>query len=160
MNAGKLIVVIAVGVVALGVLSMYSGRKAASAKPPHAGPPPNAPFVTESPEVVIATGAPSRNPRAKPIDYTGMWVPNEGWDGVVEEITSETEGPALRLRRITTSMLGGECWIVALVDEDHGINKGESVHVQGKIRSVKIQLAQSIIINSIVLEEARVVSKP
>lgn len=159
MGAGKLVVVLAVGAAVLGTVYALAGPKSTPARPPHSGPPANAEFVPDPPEVVVAAGA-SMKTRAAPVDYTGMWVPNEGWEGVVEEITEEKDGPALRLRRFSSRMIGGECWIVALVDPDHGINKGQTVHVQGKIRAVRIQTGGGYVSNSIVLEEARVVSKP
>jgi hypothetical protein len=161
MGISKLIVgLVVVGVaVAAGVLLMMPGEPAA-ASGGRQGPPANAVFVEEPPELIVGALATARpGARQGVIDYyVGQWVPAEGWEGVVESITREREGPALRIHRPSTAV-GGGCWIIALVEPDHGITIGERVWVQGAIRDVKIQQYGPAIAMHVVLEEARVVMR-
>jgi hypothetical protein len=157
-----LVVLLVVAAIGLAAYVYVGDAKTKPKHPPHAGPPPSAQFVPDPPEAIIgAVGSSKRTQRSAAVDsFVGLWVPAEGWEGVVEDITDEKDGPALRMRRLSSRMIGGESWIVALVDEDHGVSKGQTVRVQGKIRDVRIQVAAAAatVSNSIVLEEARVVS--
>jgi hypothetical protein len=65
---------------------------------------PGAPFATDSPEAIIGTVAGTKRGSrdGAVVSLVGLWAPAEGWEGIVEDITSEREGPALRLCRLSS----------------------------------------------------------
>jgi hypothetical protein len=153
-----LVVVVGVG---MAVHQAISPAQKGGSTAPRLGPPPGAQFVEESPEQIVGEVGAARKGRREAVieSYVGLWVPNDGWSGVVESISQEREGPALRLHRPSSTLIGGGCWVIALVNADHGIENGQHVWVQGRISDVKFQAGAATVAMSVVLEEARVVRK-
>lgn len=64
----------------------------------------------------------------------GLWVPEPGWEGVVEQVTGEDGGTALRIYNYTTGIIGGGYWIIAIVPGPApDVTAGDTVRVQGRI---------------------------
>jgi hypothetical protein len=69
--------------------------------------------------------------------YLDMWVPDPGWQVAVESITPESGGTkALRIAVSQPTPLYGQMWLVAVVDEFAGIDRGEFCTITGRIDEV------------------------
>lgn len=69
----------------------------------------------------------------------GLWIPEPGWEGVVEQVTSEDGGTALRIYNYTTGIIGGGYWIIAIVPGPApDVAAGDTVRVQGQIDGVGV----------------------
>jgi hypothetical protein len=163
-GGGKVAALIVVGLLAAGVLYQVMNREqpGAAARPSSSGPPANAEYVSDSPLAVLAAGSAGKTAAARSAaadEFIGRWVPEPGWEGPIEEITKESQGVALRLLIHEPKIVGGEYWIIAIVGDDHGCKKGDTVHVQGKIKDISSKLVPGTpsIVSRIVLEEARVI---
>ena len=160
-KGGKVVAMIVVGLLAAGVLYQVMNKQQPAAAPRKSsgGPPPDAEFVTDPPLAIIGAASAGRTPaqqQASRDQFVGLWVPEPGWEGPVEEITNESSGVALRLLCRAAGVVGGEYWIIAIVGDDHGCKKGDTVHVQGKIREVRTIMSGPSVVHRIVLEDARV----
>ena len=156
----KLIAVLAILAIGGAVLYLQSQEQASDPKPAAVspGPPANAEFIDGSPESVLGAIASVKKPQrgAAADSVIGLWVPNEGWEGEVTDVTDR----GLRMRRISSTTIGGEVSIKAYMPGRPDTEIGKTVRVQGRIRDVKSTIVPGSIVHMIELEDARIVAGP
>jgi hypothetical protein len=157
-------VVIVIGLVALAAAGAYvvsQNQPQPPARKAFPGPPSGAEFTDDDPRTILAVGATAARRGAGPKtassdDYIGLWNREPGWEGEVVDITSERQGPAIRMEVRDSGVVGGSYFIIAIVGEDHGVSKGEIARVQGRISDVRTIVAAAQATHRIVLDPARV----
>lgn len=163
--ANRAVVVLGVIVVVVGGALVYDKAKSQAAAPAHqsiTAPPSDAEYTDDGPKTIIGAGGVAGHgpPQTHASDaYLGMWN-REPWEGECVNITDEKQGPALRIEVRDSTVVGGSYFIIAIVGDNHGVTKGETVQVQGRIsdvRTVVVPDAASVI-SRIVLDPAIVVS--
>ena len=161
MSPKVLVLLLALVVVgALVVIQSNTSSKAAkSAAAPNAGPPTGAVYLDVGPSGVLAAGAAAKSPQGGTAldEVIGKWVPDTGWQGVVEGVNTYKGQEALRLTEYDAKVIGGSYTIIAVVGEGHGKDKGNIVHVQGKVAEVTVKSGSFGVFNQIVLADARIV---
>ncbi len=90
----------------------------------------------------------------------GKYVPEPGWDGTVTGITNESGGRvALRLQYLSSTVIGGEYWVVAIVGKNHGMKETDPVRVSGRIKDVLFKTGSATVTQSVILEDAQAVKQ-
>src|SRR5262245_50981602 len=123
--------------------SSSSGRQPQAAPAAEtSGPPANAQFVGTDPSEVMFSIVGIRNPdeRKRVGDsWKGKWVPNEGWDGEVVDVSREFgKGYSIRMYFTQQGILGGGYYVVCVVpNNDKDVRKGDRARVQGEIDRVE-----------------------
>jgi hypothetical protein len=153
---------IVLGVVAAGaivVIQANNARPSKAAAPASSEPPPDALYLDVGPAGVILAGATRKGAaRDAALDQVlGRWNGSEGWQGAIEAITTYRGRTALRLIEYDAAVLGGSYTILAVVGDEHGKEKGNSVRVQGCVAEVIVRPIPGGVTNQIVLDPARVV---
>jgi hypothetical protein len=155
---GKLIAVFAIVAVVGAVFFMQAKQEAAKPEKAvvSAGPPANAEYVEGSPESLLGAIASVKKPQrgAATDSVIGLWVPSAGWEGEVTDVTDR----GLRIRRISSTTIGGEVSIIAYMLGRPDTEIGKTVRVQGKIKDVKSTIVPGSIVHMIELSEARLVT--
>ncbi len=160
MSPKAVVVLLALVVVGTAVYIQSTGAKPGKpAPPPSSGPPADAEYLDVGPGGVLAAGALKPGPkRDEAMDAVlGKWNGPEGWQGVVEKISSYKGREALILTEYSSTIIGGSYTVIAVVGEDHGTEKGKTVHVQGRVADVVVKAGSVGVLNQIVLEDARIV---
>jgi hypothetical protein len=155
--AGKAPIIV-FAIIAVGVVVAMQGRNKGPAKPTPSrldGPPPDAVYLDVGPSGVLAA-ARSKNENALD-EVLGRWNAPTGWQGTVEAITTHRGQVALRLIEYDSTLIGGSYTIIAVVGENHGTEKGKTVHVQGRVGSVISKPSSAGMLHQIVLDDARIV---
>lgn len=137
----------------VAALLMVACEPERAPRPASSGPPANAEFVTDSPVAIIQGTAAAKGDAG---DFIGKWNDERGWDGVIEAITEEKSGTVLRMEVYASTLIGGTYWILAIVGDNPGVEKGQNIRVQGKIREVSSKASGPGMVHRIVLEDARV----
>jgi hypothetical protein len=158
----KIVAIVVIGLLAGGVVYELTREKPQAApRASVSGPPADAEFTDDSPLGIIASVGGAKTPgraSAAADTFIGKWVPASGWEGPIDDITPASHGVALRLLIQEPRIVGGSYWIVAVVGDDHGCKKGDTVRVQGRIADITSKAGPALtILNRIVLEEAHVV---
>lgn len=135
-------------------------RHGSSPSPAFTGPPPNARYVDEGPDGVIAAvlaGRPGQREQARDF-YYGRWVPSSGWLGVVANVEQERRRTVVRLHYPAASALA-EYWVIAHVAGSAAVSPGDRVLVQGMISEVDSRVVVGNVVTKLVLDPAAV-TKP
>lgn len=93
--------------------------------------------------------------------FANYWIAEPGWEGVVEQITDEKEGVALRWQKSSTGVLGGNYWvIVVLPQKDPRVSVGTRVWVQGRIENAETIMNDNMPtpIYRVIVKDARVLN--
>jgi hypothetical protein len=159
--AGPAKFLIALLVLAAGAaVALQTGsQKPRRPAPAPAGPPADAEYVSEGPqEIIVLCGARRRPGQPDPADeFIGKWAGPQGWDGECRVISTDKGRPMLHLYTVSSTMIGGGYWILAVVGEDHGVKLNDTVRVQGRIAGVATRAAAAEVVSTVRLEDARVV---
>ncbi len=132
------------------------------AAPKLVGPPPGATFAPSDPAAVMGSIMGIRNPVERDViaaNWNNQWVPNEGWEGEVADVSREwTQGGyAIRLSFTTGNMLRDFFVVCHVPDNDQDVRKGDRAKVQGRIEKVEQLEGGAAPINRILLKSGRVV---
>jgi hypothetical protein len=156
-----------VGAIAFSHFKKEQQKSSQQAAAVAAGPPAGAAFLEreQDEQAVMMTGV--RNTR-KPGEsapavspLANYWIAEPGWEGVVEQMTDEKEGPALRWQKSSTGVLGGNYWvIVVLAQKDPRVSVGSRVWVQGRIENAETIMNDNMPtpIYRVIVKDARVLS--
>lgn len=132
-----------------------------------AGPPAGAAFLKREIDelAVMHTGISNRhapNETAPGVsEFANYWIAEPGWEGVVEQMTDEENGVALRWQKTHTSIIGGAYWvIVVLPQKDERVKVGTRVWVQGRIDNADCIMsgASPTPVYRVIVKDARVLS--
>jgi hypothetical protein len=162
-SAVKLGVVLLVGIVGAMVVveTMRNKPQVATApRPSSSGPPADAEYLEDGPTVILMKVGRFRPEQqdAAATEFIGKWNGPEGWEGMVEGIDEEDGVPTLRLYCYSATTIGGGYWIAAHVGDDHGVKKGDTVSVQGKVARVGVRTGPAATVAAvIVLDDARII---
>jgi len=163
-----LVVIIGIGA-AIGVshFKKTQQKSAQQAAAVAAGPPAGAAMLhrDQDEQAVMMTGV--RNVH-KPGEsapgvsgFANYWIAEPGWEGVVEQITDENEGVALRWQKSSSGVLGGNCGvIVVLAQKDPRVSVGSRVWVQGRIDNADAIMNETLPtpVYRVIVKDARVLS--
>lgn len=90
----------------------------------------------------------------------GKYIAAPGWDGTITAVTNESGGRvALRLQYLSSMVIGGEYWVVAIVGKNHGVKAGDPVRVSGRIKDVVFKAGSASVTQSVILEDATVIKQ-
>lgn len=105
--------------------------------------------------VLSVRGADAR--RAAADQYVGQWLPAGGWRGTVERVTQEGEQTALRIRYNASAMVGGEFWVVVVVDQNRqDVKPANMIDFRGRIDEFEANFAGPVPNIRIVVRDADV----
>lgn len=169
------VLILVVALIALGAIgaAVYFGIQKRAA--PEAGrspavapvaaatlPPANAEFLdpeTTADGVMLAVSSMRKEPDQKAAEagFVGLWVPAEGWEAEIVDVTEERSGTALRMYVTTGGITGGYYIVAVVAGELDDIRKGDRAAVQGRIDKVEVLPGGAIPIHRIVLNPAKVV---
>lgn len=167
------VVVIALVFVGLGGAIAFSHFKKTQQKSAQqaaaiaAGPPAGAAFLLREQDELAVMHTGIRNTHSPSESAPGVsgfanyWIAEPGWEGVVEQMTDEGDGVALRWQKTHTSIIGGAFWvIVVLPQKDARVSVGTRVWVQGRIDNADCLMsgASPTPVYRVIVKDARVLS--
>lgn len=132
-----------------------------------AGPPAGAMFLQREQDemAVMATGLRNTHSPSEPAPavtpYVNYWIAEPGWEGVVEQMTDESDGVALRWQKSSTSVIGGSYWVImVLPQKDPRVSVGTRVWVQGRIDNADCLMSggSPTPVYRVIVRDARVLS--
>jgi hypothetical protein len=125
-------------------------------------PPTGAAFVDEDAGTIIAGVMSARRKEQRDeiaAYYEGAWIPSEGWEHEVVDVTRETKGTAVRMYTTTGGgIIGGYYTVAVFPVLDQPVSKGDRVRYQGMIKRVEMLPAGAVPMQRILLHNCRLIS--
>jgi len=166
MSMKPVLAIVAVGVVVGGTLLVVDivAKQDAAAEAPYTPPPPppdDADYLTidESARYILGEIAGKRGQAkvAAEAVYLDRWIPDSGWEFVVEQVTKENGGTAIRMYENSSTLIGGGFWIIAVCQSvPEEILRYDTAKFQGRIDAVDVLTGDATPTYRIVVRDCRV----